>query len=217
MWTTDSARDEMLDTYFHQDDEVTRGMVNDHLDRVEADAIKEATNRLILAFRRWHLDRHHYAPTEHDFRLILDMASGGLPAMTDTPRKDGPRTEAGLPCGFRFGAGDYRCLVPESHDIHHGKWRGIEPDHDYEPFERRHGERRAEAAAGPRPAASTTPQARDDGLREALAELLLATAQVHTDNDPEDIPTTRREFAAPTRLSSSIDDDSTPAPREETP
>jgi hypothetical protein len=137
--------------------------------------------------------------------------------MTDTPRKDGPRTEAGLPCGFRFGAGDYRCLVPESHDIHHGKWRGIEPDHDYEPFERRHGERRAEAAAGPRPAASTTPQARDDGLREALAELLLATAQVHTDNDPEDIPTTRREFAAPTRLSSSIDDDSTPAPREETP
>jgi len=39
-----------------------------------AKAVVDATNGLIIAFRQWHHDRHGYAPTEHDFRLILDMA-----------------------------------------------------------------------------------------------------------------------------------------------
>ena len=75
-YTPDSeARDEFIGLYFRMDDEVTRGMVNDYLDRIAAHEVERATGRLIVAFRRWHIDRHGTAPTVHDFRLMLDMAA----------------------------------------------------------------------------------------------------------------------------------------------
>lgn len=83
-WTTEPARFDFVDTYFGRDDEVTRGMVDDYLDRIEHEAIVDATERLILAFRQWHLDRHGHAPSEHDFRLILDMARAEPTPVTTT-------------------------------------------------------------------------------------------------------------------------------------
>jgi hypothetical protein len=75
------------------------------------EAVVDATNGLILAFRRWHLDRHGYAPTEHDFRLILDMADeyaladnhddGSLLGST-TSRKGGPKPSGDASAGLRL-------------------------------------------------------------------------------------------------------------------
>lgn len=51
-WTTTPARFDFVDTYFGRDDEVTRGQVNDYLDRIEVEAIIDALNKLILKLNR---------------------------------------------------------------------------------------------------------------------------------------------------------------------
>lgn len=68
-----------------------------------------------------------------------------------------------LPCGFKFSPG-VRCLAIAGHVIHRGRWAGSEPNHDYEPFDRRKAERRA-ARYGD----STATQHRSDTLGPCLA------------------------------------------------
>lgn len=49
-----------------------------------------------------------------------------------------------LPCGSLFDA-RVRCLAPEAHPVHHGKWFGVEPNHEFQPFDRRSSDRRLNA------------------------------------------------------------------------
>ena len=48
-----------------------------------------------------------------------------------------------LPCGFRFDSG-MPCLADKEHLVHRGKWwAGPEPNHRFQPMDRRKAERRA--------------------------------------------------------------------------
>jgi hypothetical protein len=47
-----------------------------------------------------------------------------------------------LPCGYRFTHGA-RCGAGPDHAVHGDRWHGLEPQHVYQPEERRKAERRA--------------------------------------------------------------------------
>ena len=47
-----------------------------------------------------------------------------------------------LPCGFKFDSG-MPCLAGRSHPVHRGRWAGPEPNHRFQPMDRRKAERRA--------------------------------------------------------------------------
>lgn len=54
-------------------------------------------------------------------------------------------TEA-LPCGYTFAMTGGRCGTLANHAVHLGTWAGPEPRHNYQPEERRQGERRVHTA-----------------------------------------------------------------------
>ena len=56
------------------EDDILRSTQEASRDRA-IEAVEESTARLIVAFRRWHVTRHGYPPTDEDFRAILDAAT----------------------------------------------------------------------------------------------------------------------------------------------
>jgi hypothetical protein len=144
------------------------------------DALRQALHERDLALQArdalW--DRQQIAATPSDAREQPCPWCGGrasdFPALraatTPEPTPEDTMTDrerlAALPCGWRLPGGA-RCLAPREHVVHGSErvWTGPEPNHEYEPFERRQG---GERRAGVRLDEPTPPP---DALRRAAADL----------------------------------------------
>ena len=60
-------------------------------------------------------------------------------------------TREALPCAYIFALSGGRCHALPGHVIHRGRWAGPEPNHDYQPVERRKADRRAALSTTPAP------------------------------------------------------------------